>query len=169
MIDLPANVQWVTPDLAVAVIPGDTNGWETTVYGLAGKRRFVAPREWVQYDKPCERCNGFGKTEPASFMRGMTMPCPDCRDGRQVWEVRWPDPAYYSPPNMNWLSARGTMQVVPVVGLWPRPGDVPCYYNGASGHPAGLFLVARQPQVPFVLDPLPVVGRDWVLVVRRQS
>ena len=207
MITLPSNVQWVTDDLAVAVIPGR----EQIEYGFipGAEWEYVAPQEWEQYDKPgswwCEECH-------ASWLEGDQ--CWKCGNrtrypvGRQVWEVRWSCPKCHPfngdpddggrcqtcgikyhcarcnhpcnlmatghgvgkcEPHESVVSARATIQVVPVVkGRSDHRPDPPylAVYEDSGGWG---ILVLGDVSKSLALDPLPVPGRDWVLVVRKAA
>lgn len=214
MITLPSNVQWVG-DIGVFVIEGDLGcspalshccfaGCDLLPCGCCRQMMFghmtvfVAPQAWAQYDKLCEACDGIGRI---TYMTGSSLSaddpmlwrktCPDCRDGRQVWEVRWdcredghPD-GYECPADCDQAPAvRATIEVVPVVG-WRGPlhATTPSWGDRAEPtHPCILVINSHAILVPdkywtwpdsgpdpLPLDPLPRPGRDFVVVVRKAT
>lgn len=103
-IALPDSTVWPTPTLGVAIVHGDPIAIPPTLHALAMETPldqhtvplFVAPRQWAQYDKPCETC---GDTDdPGDVIcpsTGCLTRCDDCvGTGRQEWTVRWPCPTY---------------------------------------------------------------------------
>lgn len=152
-VTLPLNVLWPTPDLGVAVIPVKPSRYPGR--DLDEIVEYDSPQEWVE------------------------------REG-QVWEVRWPclnDPHHerHGRSVCKWcngnvfLSARASLQVVPVVqsrtvaectkterivhltSAGQRVSLVDCV-------PGGFEVIES-----LSLDPLPVPGKDWVLVIRKEA
>ena len=150
MITLPSDVQWVTDDIGVFVVEGDLPGdlgmrtrqrmYEggvpvgmfDKVHQITDPPGRVAPAAWAQYDKRCETCDGDAAIEQWTDEDHFTEPdCPDCRDGRQVWEVRWPcDGSHQCPSPLHMLGCfrstlndpdetptfRATIEVLPALG-----------------------------------------------------
>lgn len=190
MISLPELV-WVKPGLAVAIVPGEpyTSLTITPPFHENPDPIVLAPQELAQYDKPCETCAvGNNAKFPAGrvFALGFGpdgIRCPEgirgrCRDGRQVWEVRWAVPVFASEdvPSqsikagdqvgvspVDGLSARAILRVVPVVSAAETSGHDGlhvCIQGNTAILNDGSKFVCVLP-----LDPLPVVGQDFILVV----
>lgn len=135
-IDLPTNVQWPTPDLGVAVIPGEpvirATGREPHHHFLLTRSMhlgrlkpdgYAPPKLWVERQW-CETCGGKGLLPGYPHSAENWHACPDCCAGRRVWEVRWPclnDPHHerHGRSVCKWcngnvfLSARATVHVEP--------------------------------------------------------
>lgn len=151
----------------VIVRPGDQEGWTETWY---------PPQDWVALTGPCPTCDGTGKFGVASVRPTTYGPCPDCRDGRRIV------PLYTEcPERLHWdhfwcetcngtkqrLVGRGSIEVVPVVTEHNGKNRIMLY---ADGRKPTLFLVdatnvAESTFMELDLDPLPVPGRDWGIVI----
>lgn len=210
-ITLPADTVWPTPTLGVAIVQGSRCGCGRPGLGYFADRQdggqivecmcggygSLAPQEWAQYEKkPCERCSGNGGwlyRNPSKFTK---CGAPDCRDGHQVWTVRWPCKVcklrhdlfgktiddnfgnqHYACKGTGRLSARATIQVVPVVAHDdPRCDDgsstvVAIWPTGSAYEGAVLFLADRRIEgTRLPLDPPPTPGHDFFgVIVRLES
>lgn len=151
---------------------------------------WVAPRRWADLDKPCDTCEGVRRVydrEPDGE------PCPDCRDGRQVWELRTVCPrcigygrispdfgacAQCARPSATHgdgsvLVARVTVQVVPVVAdIDDNPDPIACIEVAPNRECTYWPEGASEPgeEAPLgALDPMPVPGRDFGVVFREAT
>ena len=172
-ITLPANTVWPTPTLGIAIARGDANGPLPPWPG----EKLIAPAAWVRYVKSCRMCDDRKRNGLDALPSSST-----CRDGRQAWTVRCHNiecgdyrlsncPScgrIDHGPRRQWSA---TIEVVPVVGFgeWEitaRP--VPAVTVDDYGQ-AVLMTDCGDPEgahgVPLALDPLPVPGRDFGVVI----
>lgn len=141
---LPAGTVWVSPRLAIAIVPGDRK----SIYDSAGYEDFwYPPAEWADR-------TGLSTVRWRCNLPLLTHDGPwhvDCCDGG------------------GWLSATGSIKVVPVVAdgyegkapfLLVDP-DQNCVYYA----PHEYRIRGGWEEVTLHFDPLPVPGRDWGIVI----
>ncbi len=149
--------------------------------------RRVAPSRFVEATGPCERCGGRGELPHVHDRYCAALdcidPCPSCEGtGRKRAELRvtcptcvgsgavrggYPDYDALDCPNDcdedgSVLFAHATIEVLPVTHNLMDPG-LHVWWTGAM-----YLLTNGDPQykaLQLTLDPLPVPGRDWIVVL----
>jgi hypothetical protein len=154
-----------------AVMPG--GGW----YGGRSDVEFRPPRQFSDAAAPCPTCDGTG-TDGYVLLVG---PCPDCRGGKPIIEIRVPCPWCGGTGKRELLTtnfidcpdcggggfvtaARATVTLLPVIYVDQLLDDnppIPCVCLTAT---QGGVLVDQRKSTVLSFDPLPVAGRDWVAV-----
>lgn len=144
---------------------------------------YVAPQDWVALTGPCRTCDGSHmiapKPEPHPQVQGF---CPDCRDGRRIEPLYTGCRSDRFKPGMRWCPAcndehgnptgrvlvgRGSIKVVPVVTESDNRYLDPPFIEVTDQGLCLLFANANDVRDvrQITLDPLPVPGRDFGIVI----
>lgn len=161
----------VVPGICVVCIEGGTGHDDI---GPCGP--WVEPPEWLDAAAPCETCGGRGLVgRPQSYYDS---PCPDCRDGHKVWEVRAKCPKWdvLDGQRRNCRQCSGTGRVslgrytIELLAVrcdgrgapWPGP------HVEVIGDGCWLWVGTDAADYAWIeFDPLPVPGRDVVAVFTK--
>jgi hypothetical protein len=149
------------------------HGATTDRYG----RTWESVQPWLDATTLCETCGGAGRVQgmnhgPADLL----FPCPDCRNGHPIVELRAPCP-----------TCEGAITKRPScpLGGWVSLGryTVPLLVPVAADHQAGDYVIAaggswvlvrdsgtkRETARTLTLDRPPVPGRDMVAVLAKEE
>lgn len=133
---------------------------------------FGAPWRWVDLTLPCETVRPIHNRIGPDFGKPDHRSCPDCVGGVPLVEIRETcphphgerEPFIPCPDGGSLLVATATVEVLPVVGA---TSDLLTVCSVVIfGNDAELFDPAPNAErwTRLALDPLPVPGRDWVVL-----
>jgi hypothetical protein len=121
--------------------------------------RLVIPQPWLDATKPCETCDGKGSWSDARYP-ALGHPCPDCRDGQPIVELR--APVHYDMLNNAWVGDQRRVDLDHVGPESKRKMRV-----SLGRYTVELIAVIKDTWLNGIFDPLPVPGSDMVAVLTK--